>query len=381
MHIVIALDSFKGSLSAKEACLAVKQGFLKALPNASCSLIPISDGGEGFIEALEPALEPLGFVKEEIYIDDGPSVKNKHIPYLRQGNSYIAESATAIGLEHYKKEELDPFSASTYPLGLTLRELIKKGATEITLGLGGSATSDLGAGMLQALGVKFYDEKHNLIEVYCPNDFLKVFDADFSKFEALISKLNINLCMDVKNPLFGPHGAVYTFAPQKGCKKEDLPRLEKYLEHFYAVIVKGHQDIKELPGSGAAGGLGALFPLAFNEVTTQSGLEYVVEKTKAQNLISKCDLLVVGEGSLDEQSAQGKAPQGLALIAQKYKKPVIALAGKVELNAQSLYQSGITSMFAIANGPLSLNESMAQSKSLLENTAYNLGLLIKALKA
>lgn len=380
MHIVIALDSFKGSLSAKEACLAVRIGFLKAIPNATCSLIPISDGGEGFIEALESALEPLGFVREQVEIKKGPSVKNTIIPYLRQGTSYIVESAKAIGLEFYKKEELDPFSASTYPLGLTLRELIKKGAQDITLGLGGSATSDLGAGMLQALGVKFYDEKHHLIEVFCPNDFLKVFDVDFSEFETLISKLKIKLCMDVKNPLFGPHGAVYTFAPQKGCKKEDLPRLEKYLEHFYEVIVKNHNDIKELKGSGAAGGLGAIFPLAFNEVTTQSGLEYVVEKTKTHDLIAKCDLLVVGEGSLDEQSAQGKAPQGLALIAKQYKKPVIALAGKVELNAQSLYQSGITSMFAIANGPLSLDESISQSALLLEHTAFNLGKLLKAFK-
>lgn len=381
MRIVIALDSFKGSLSAKDACLAVKKGFLKALPNTTCNLIPISDGGEGFIDSLEPALAHLGFVREQITIAKGPGVKNTIIPYLKQGTSYIVESAKAIGIEYYHKEELDPFSASTYPLGLTLRELIKKGAQDITLGLGGSATSDLGAGMLQALGVKFYNKDKHLIEVFCPNDFLKVFDVDFSEFETLISKLKIKLCMDVKNPLFGPHGAVYTFAPQKGCKSEDLPRLEKYLEHFYKVIVKGHHDIKELAGAGAAGGLGAIFALAFHDVTTQSGLEYVVEKTKAQNLIAKCDLLVVGEGSLDEQSTQGKAPQGLALIAKKYGKPVIALAGKVELKAQSLYESGITSMFAIANKPLSLEESMAQSEILLEHTALNLGLLIKAFKA
>lgn len=167
---------------------------------------------------------------------------------------------------------------------------------------------------------------------------------------------------------------------KKAVKKKISPRLEKYLEHFYEVIVKNHNDIKELKGSGAAGGLGAIFPLAFNEVTTQSGLEYVVEKTKTHDLIAKCDLLVVGEGSLDEQSAQGKAPQGLALIAKQYKKPVIALAGKVELNAQSLYQSGITSMFAIANGPLSLDESISQSALLLEHTAFNLGKLLKAFK-
>tara|TARA_R110002096_G_scaffold200639_13_gene384763 strand:- start:17380 stop:18486 length:1107 start_codon:yes stop_codon:yes gene_type:complete len=318
MRVLIAPDKFKGSMTAREAAETI-QDALGHDWSATC--LPIADGGEGTAEALTDALagewircsarDPLGRVVESGYgLVPGPP------------KTAIIEMSHASGLWRLNPDELDPWVASTFGTGELIRNAVEKGAERILLGLGGSATNDGGSGMAKALGVRFLNDQGEDVEEI-PRDLLQVRRIDVSN---RLELPEFSAACDVSNPLLGSEGATRVYGPQKGVKESQLANHEERLEHL-ANLVGG--DFREIPGSGAAGGLG-FGCLAFCGATLEPGFELVADLLNLRAEIQKADLVITGEGSLDAQTLQGKGPHGVALLARELGKPVLAVAGRTD---------------------------------------------------
>lgn len=392
LSVILALDSFKGSVSALQACHAVKQG-LEAAGKAlgitvQASYVPISDGGEGLLQCLSPMLLKQGY-QLQAYPVFAPYGTINEANVLVSGSAAVIESAEAIGLELTAANLRDCVSASTYGLGQLLSKLLDQGVNQIDLGLGGSATNDCGIGMAQALGVKFYDQQgqdlgmntDGSLHRLCGLDLLKVDSLDDSQLQQRLIKLNLELrgSCDVDNPLCGDEGATAVFGPQKGLSPEVQPELERGMLHVAQVLERHYgkdregRSLSDLPGSGAAGGVGAALRYFFKgHSQLLPGLEMVANAYKIDDLLQKADLVIVGEGCMDSQSAHGKAPVGIARKALKHHVPCIALCGALKADATALYAQGISAMFAIANGPLTLEQSKQQASALLSAAAENI---------
>lgn len=355
MKIVIAIDSLKGSLSSIEAANAIKKGINNAKLDAKVEIKPLADGGEGTVDAL---VEGMNGKKEFIKVC-GPAGKEVEAIYgiLEDTNTAIMEIAQAAGITLVSGEEKNPLTTTTYGVGEMIKEAMNKGCRNFIMGIGGSATNDAGIGMLQSLGFKFYDENDKLVDLggKALNQVKRIDTTDRIKE---LDECTFKIACDVNNPLYGLNGAANIYGPQKGATPDIVEELDKGLKNF-AEVVKNDlgKDIAQVPGVGAAGGLGFGF-LAFLNAELESGIKIILDEIKLEEAIKDADIVVTGEGRLDNQTAMGKAPIGVAKLAKKYGVKVIAIAGCTTDDAILCNEEGIDAYFAIVNKAMSLEEAM-----------------------
>lgn len=355
MKIVIAIDSLKGSLSSIEAANAIKKGVENAKLNAEVIIKPLADGGEGTVDALVDGMNGRRKVVEVC----GPATKKVQATYgiLDDSNTAIMEMAQAAGITQVDGDEKNPLITTTYGVGEMIKEAVKEGCRHFIMGIGGSATNDAGVGMLQALGFKFYDENDNLVGLG-GQVLSKIKRIDDSEKLKELDECNFKIACDVNNPLFGLNGAAHIYGPQKGATPEIVEELDKGLRNFAEVVKKDlGKDLAETSGAGAAGGLGYGF-LVFLNSKLESGIKIILDETKLEESIKDADIVVTGEGRLDNQTAMGKAPIGVAKLAKKYGAKVIAISGCVTDDAVECNKEGIDAFFAIVNKATTLEEAM-----------------------
>ena len=373
MKVIIAMDSFKDAADSFTVCQSIKNGWLKSSPLSEIFCFPLADGGEGLIEILKLYLE-MDLITIEV--DDALRRKKAaHYLYSESRKLAVIEVAQAIGLQDLSPAERNPLHTSSYGVGELINHACKLGAEEILIGLGGSATNDAGMGMAKALGWRFLDENGKDCEPI-GNDLIKVFQIlPPAKFVG--SKVKFEILCDVDNPLFGPNGAAYIFAPQKGADAVAVKYLNHGLRHFYGICSQLNQKVKQnLLGAGAAGGLG-FGTSFFLDASLKSGIELILKYAQIENCMKEMDLVITGEGSLDKQTLQGKLIKGICQLAKKYDKPVVAICGALALNIEEIKNLGLTAAFSISQGPGSLDEALENTEKNLMLTAFNLAQLMK----
>ncbi|MEU0503651.1 glycerate kinase [Nocardia sp. NPDC005998] len=339
LRVVIAPDKFKGSLTAPEVAAALAAGIARACPDAEIRQVPVADGGDGTVDAFVAA----GW--ERIEVDaPGPTGAADTAAYAVQGTTAVIELAAAVGLTKLPGGQPDPLGAHTYGLGVVIAHALDRGATDIVLGLGGSASTDGGAGMLQALGARIMDDDGNELPTGGAA-LVHVAGVDRTRLHPGISAANFTLACDVDNPLLGPTGAVAVYAPQKGATPPDLPILEAALTNWAAVVAPEFADV---PGAGAAGGTG-FGALAVLGAQVRSGIEVVLELLDFPALLDGAALVVTGEGALDAQSLHGKAPIGVCEAARKAGVAVVAAVGRAQLTRDEIRAAGFTACYALAD--------------------------------
>lgn len=366
MRIVIAPDSFKGSLSAVDAASAMAEGVAAAMPQAVLELKPIADGGEGFVRALLTASGGEARMSEV----RGPLGDTVSATWgvLGDAKTAVIEMAAASGLLLLTEDRRNPTLTSTFGTGELIRHALDAGYRKIIIGIGGSATNDGGTGMAKALGAKFLDGTGR--ELPCGGLALRgLATIDVSTLDPRLRECTVIAACDVNNPLVGPQGASAVYGPQKGASPDMVLSLDSALSN-YAAIIKEQLGISvsDTPGAGAAGGLGAGL-MVFVQATLTPGFAVVAEAVGLENAIATADLVLTGEGSVDGQSAQGKAVFGVTTLAAKYNKPVVALGGAVLPGASALYAHGMTAALSITPGPLSLAACMDDAYALLTKAA------------
>jgi glycerate kinase len=365
MKIVLAPDSFKGSLSAAEICEAMEAGVRKVLPQAEIVKIPMADGGEGTVTALVAATGGR-FEQTEVV---GPLGKPVCAEYgiLGDGTTAVIEMASASGLPLVPIEKRNPMRTTTYGTGQLILEALGQGCSRLIIGIGGSATTDCGTGMAQALGVQFYRPDGSRINEYMTGARMgEVGGIGLAEVTPLLGNAELTVACDVENPLLGPHGAVMVYSRQKGASDEQLTMLEENMERvIYVVEQTLGRSIREIPGSGAAGGLGAGL-IAFAHAQLCPGVRLVMEACSFARKIAGAALIFAGEGRVDLQTAFGKTISGVVAEASKQSIPVIVVAGNVQDEAENLYHSGVSSMFSICSGPMSLENAVSQTAQLVE---------------
>lgn len=366
--IVIAPNSFKGSLGAPEVAAAIARGVKHACGGSETLQIPLADGGDGTTACIVSATAgrlfkkrvngPLGAPIEGVWGITG------------DGSTAIVEVASASGMANLPRHNLDPMRAGSYGTGELICAALESGCRRLFIGLGGSATSDAGAGILQALGVGLLDSEGRQIAPGAASlrDLAKI---SLEHLSSRLSGVELILGYDVANTLYGPEGAAYIYAPQKGALPEQLPLLDHYLRRFAAIVERDlGVRIGALSGGGAAGGIGAglagvlggkLVP-GVEEIMEIAGLRTLLESGKAA-------LVITGEGEINAQSLYGKVPLGVSRLAKRYSVPVLVLAGSVKLDPETARQEGIAAMLSITDGPISLEQSMARTAELLEISA------------
>lgn len=365
MNILIAIDSFKGSLSSQQAAEAIRRGILSVDPQANITAIPVADGGEGTVDTLTAG---LGGELVELTVTGplGAPVLAKY-GWLPEQKTAVFEMAQAAGLPLVPKELRTPLKTTTYGVGELLRDALDKGCKRILLGIGGSATNDCGLGMLQALGCRFFDERGKDVNIFGA-DVEKVSSMDISGLDERLHSCEVLAACDVTNPLCGPNGASYIFAPQKGATPEVVTRMDAAHQKF-ANLVKEFLgvDWADFPGAGAAGGLGFALK-TFLKAEMRSGVALILDTLDFDAAVRDADLVITGEGRLDHQSAMGKLPTGVARYAKRYGKPVVALCGGVAPGAEACNNAGIDAYFPIPAGPCTLEEAM-EPDTAAENLA------------
>ncbi|HWO94982.1 MAG TPA: glycerate kinase [Bacillus sp. (in: firmicutes)] len=377
MRILIAIDSFKGSISSIGGSKAISLGIKDIYHDAQIVTVPLADGGEGTVEALVQATDGQLIQKEVT----GPLTEKVDAVYgiLGDGKTAVIEVAAACGLPLVPSDKRNPFVTTTYGVGELICDAIDKGCREFVIGLGGSATNDAGIGMLQALGFSFLNEDNE--EVGSGGGELQsIRSIDVTGVHPDLKDCTFRVACDVNNPLYGPNGAAYIFGPQKGATTEMVKELDEGLENFSQVVLHGlGMDIHNIVGAGAAGGLGAAFS-GFLQANLQSGIQLILDIMEVEEKIKGVDFVITGEGKLDGQTSMGKAPFGIAQLAHKYHVPVIALAGGITEEASVLNQYGVTSCFSIMNAPMSLEQAM-DPKVTFDNLRFTTSQLFRLIKA
>jgi len=347
--IVIAPDSFKGTMNSVEICDIVERGIKNIFPDTQTVKVPIADGGEGTVDAF---LEAVGGTRINIRVKD-PLMRDIDSFYgiLDDKKTAVIEMAAASGLPLLSDEEKNPLLTSTYGTGQLILDALEKGCSRIILGLGGSATNDGGVGMAAALGIKFLDEDNNEIPLNGGGlEYLHYIDV--SGKDSRLEKCEIIAACDVDNPLYGPHGAAYVFSPQKGADDEMVKILDNNLKHYAEVIQSNFGiTVQDIPGTGAAGGIGAAL-VAFLGAKLESGIKIVLDCVNFDNLILGADLIITGEGKIDGQSLRGKVPVGIAERALKQGVPVIAVVGNIGDDIDAVYDKGISAVFCTSRKPV-----------------------------
>lgn len=379
MKIVISIDSLKGSLTSIEAANAIKKGILSVDNKSDVVIMPLADGGEGTVEALVQGMNG----EEKVISVTGPINEKVNATYgiLKETNTAIIEMAQASGLPLVPAELRNPLNTTTYGVGEIIKEAIEKGCRNFIVGIGGSATNDCGVGMLQALGFEFYDENDNLVGLGGKVlNQIKRIKTD-NKLKEL-DECNFKIACDVNNPLYGENGAAYIYGPQKGATEEIVKELDKGLKNFAEVVKKDlGKDISHIEGAGAAGGLGFGF-LGFLNSKLESGIKIILDEIKLEEVVKDADIVITGEGRLDNQTAMGKAPIGVAKLAKKHGAKVIAIAGCTTPDAVKCNEEGIDAYFSIVNKAMTIDEAMKKenaTQNMIETTIQIFN-LIEAVK-
>jgi glycerate kinase len=374
MRIVVAPDSFKGSISALGVAEAMERGILQVFPDASVAKVPIADGGEGTVEALVAAVGGQ-IIKQTVTGPLGDPVE-AYWGVLADDGTAVIEMAAASGLPLVSKDKRDPRVTTTYGTGELVKSAIDRGIKKIIIGIGGSATNDGGTGLARALGVRFLDEAGNDL----PEGgaaLANLAKVDLSGLDPRLAETTLLVACDVDNPLCGPRGASAVYGPQKGSTPEMVQQLDAALANF-AIKAKAAtgRDVANVPGAGAAGGLGAGL-VFFTGASLRPGVEIVLETVGFRAMVEHCDFVITGEGRTDYQTAFGKAPVGVAKIAKAFDKPVICLSGGLGDGADDVLKQGIDAVMCIVPAPMPLETCMANGSQLLEAAAARLCRTIK----
>ncbi|WP_138737995.1 glycerate kinase [Pseudomonas sp. FSL W7-0098] len=373
MKIVIAPDSFKDSLSAEKVADAIAAGLADVMPHAQLIKCPMADGGEGTVEAIVAAGN--GQLRRNHVQGPLGAPIEAHWGWLPDSHTAIIEMAEASGLQLLKPEQRNACITSTFGTGELIKAALDAGARRVILAIGGSATNDAGAGALQALGLGLFDAQGN----HLPRGGLAlahVARIELSGLDPRLAEVRFEIAADVNNPLCGEHGASAIFGPQKGASAEQVRLLDQALGHFADhcanVLPK---DVRHEPGSGAAGGLG-FAAKAFFGAQFRAGVEVVAELVGLAEAVKGADLVITGEGRFDAQTLRGKTPFGVASIARAEGVPVVILAGTLGEGYQALYEHGINAAFAIASGPMTLQDACARAAPLLTDRARDIARLL-----
>ena len=364
MNIVVAPDSFKGSMTSGEACNAIKAGLLSYDADFSVTLAPIADGGEGTVDALVTIMK--GETISEKVFDPLDREIEANYGWVEGTSTAIIETAAASGLPRLKEGELNPAEASTYGTGQLIRAAVRKGARRIILGLGGSATVDAGTGCFQALGVRFLDKKDKELKMNGAS-LAKVARIQTDEMDETLQHIEWVIASDVSNTLLGKEGAVYVFGPQKGVKNGELEEYEFGMRN-YAEKMRSHtgDDLISIEGSGAAGGFGFTLYSLLEKVELRSGFDLVAGAAKLEELVDGADLVITGEGKMDNQTLYGKGPVGISRLARKASVPCIAFTGKYEPEAFEGGNGCMMGVVPIVDEPMTLEDAMKSGKELLQ---------------
>lgn len=370
MKIVLAIDSFKGSLSSKEAEKAVAEAIHSILPECETILIPIADGGEGTLSVI---METIGATPHTTYAHN-PCMEIIPAQYgiSTDGQTAFIEMATISGLPLIGKSQQNPMKTTTFGTGELILDALQKGCTQFIIGIGGSATNDAGTGMLQALGFKFLDPNEKALE-QGGEILIDIKHIDRSQASPLLKNSHFIVACDVTNPFYGPDGAAFVYARQKGADDTMIKQLDKGMQSFANVIKQETgKDISTIPGSGAAGGLGGGM-LAFLNAELKSGADLLLEYCRFEEQISDADLIITGEGSIDRQSLMGKIPGKILQTAQRHGIPTIAIAG-IAKDRKILEQAGFKGIYTTKPDSMSLEEAMKPgvAKQNIQKTVLSL---------
>lgn len=377
MKIVVAPDSFKESLSAAGVARALARGLRQALPAAEIIECPLGDGGEGTLDAVLAATG--GEVREARVTGPLGEPVTARWGWLAEQRTAFVEMASASGLELVPRNRRDVLVATSRGTGELLHAALDAGAERLVLAIGGSATNDGGAGLLQALGVRLLDRQGQALGSGGAA-LAMLASLDVTALHPRLAEVEVVIAADVDNPLCGPQGASQIFGPQKGASPEQVRQLDAALAHFATVTAATlGRDVREQPGAGAAGGVG-FAALAFLQATFRPGIEVVAELVGLDDALIDADLAVTGEGRLDGQTLRGKTPAGVLRLAQRHGVPVVAVAGSLGEGYDALYEQGLAAAFSLVPGPLSLEEALAQAEVLLERTARDIGRLWRTAK-
>ncbi|WP_330961470.1 glycerate kinase [Photobacterium sp. 53610] len=373
MKIIIAPDSYKESLTAMEVADAIERGFRQVMPDADYHKLPMADGGEGTVRSLVDATGgqiihqhvtgPLGNQVEAFY------------GLLGDGKTAVIEMAAASGLHLVPMHERNPLLTTSYGTGELIKAVLEQHIEHLIIGIGGSATNDGGAGMLQALGVRCLDQHGQ--EIGRGGGVLSdLTTIDVSGLDSRLAVLRLEVACDVDNPLCGAHGASAIFGPQKGATPAMVAQLDRNLSHFAGLLSRQlGRDIGHTPGAGAAGGMGAAL-LAVLGATLRPGIEIVMDAVRLEDAITDADLVITGEGRIDSQSIHGKTPVGVARAAKRFGLPVIGIAGSLSEDCSVVHDQGIDAVFSIVNRACDLDEALSQGAANLELTARNIAALL-----
>ncbi|WP_353721463.1 glycerate kinase [Dyadobacter sp. 676] len=369
MHILVAPDKFRGSLEAAEVCDAVNDGIKKAYPQARVTAIPLADGGEGTAKILT---QVTGGWEVPVTVMD-PLNRQTKATYGISGDHEVAfiEMAAASGLSLLKAEERNPLLTSTFGTGQLIVDALDRGVKKIILGIGGSATTDGGIGMAEALGYAFKDaEGHTLL----PNggSLGKIAFIDKHNADPRLGLVSIVVACDVTNPLYGKDGAAFVYGPQKGADPEMVAKLDQGLENLSQVATRVFgRDVSQMPGAGAAGGLGAGC-LWFLNAELKEGISIVMEQCNVATLVANADLVITGEGKIDEQTLAGKVVKGLAALCKGRRVPLAVVCGTLQITPEQARAVGITYATSVLNRPMDLNSAQNEAFQLVSDATFQL---------
>ncbi|WP_319242745.1 glycerate kinase [uncultured Propionivibrio sp.] len=375
MRIIVAPDSYKGSVSALGVAQAMERGILKIHPDADVLKMPIADGGEGTVEALVAATG--GQLRHQDVSDPLGRCIRAHWGILGDGRTAVIEMASASGLPLLASEERDPLRATTYGTGELIRAALDAGLRKIIIGIGGSATNDGGAGMARALGVRFIDAAGSEL----PDGggaLARLTTVDLSRLDPRLAESDILVACDVDNPLCGPRGASAVFGPQKGATPALVAELDAALWHFATIAQAATgRSVADTAGAGAAGGMGAGL-LLFSPARLRPGVEIVLDAVRFGEIVKGADFVITGEGRTDFQTAFGKAPVGVAKAAKLHRVPVFCLSGSLGEGADETLAQGIDAVMSICDRPMVLDECMARGEELIEAATMRLCRILRA---
>jgi glycerate 2-kinase len=374
MKIIIAPDSFKESLTAEEVSQAIEAGLKPVFPSAEFVKIPMADGGEGTVNSLVYATG--GKVISKLVTGPLGEPIPSFFGILGDGKTAIIEMAAASGLDQVPREKRNPLVTTSFGVGELILEALNYEVEKIIIGLGGSATNDAGVGMLQALGVSFLSNEG--IEIgFGGGELGKIRTIDISGLDPRLESIVFEVACDVDTPLIGPKGASAIFGPQKGADPEMVELLDGCLTHFADCIHNAlGKDIHYLPGSGAAGGLGGGI-VAFLRAELKSGVDIIIEATRLSEHMADANLVITGEGKLDQQTIYGKTPIGVAKIAKQYNLPVIAIAGHLGSDCNIVKKYGIDAHFSIVPGVIELDDAFKNAREYVVRCVENIGTVIR----
>ena len=369
MKIVIAPDSFKGSLTAAEAAEAIETGFRAVYPDAEYVKVPMADGGEGTVQSLVDATS--GTIITQLVSGPMGDMVAGFFGILGDRQTAVIEMAAASGIHWVRPKERDVFLASSFGTGQLINAALDRGCDKLIVGLGGSATNDGGIGMMKALGARFFDQEGVQLAADV-RALLQLASIDLQYLDPRLDKTEIVVACDVDNPLCGENGAARVFGPQKGATEEDIAVLDQALTRYGDILsANAGRDIASEPGAGAAGGMGAAF-IGLIDAVLKPGVDIVIEIVDLANSLVDANLVITGEGRVDNQTIHGKTPTGVAKVAKSCNLPVICITGSVEDGADFTHQLGIDEIYSVTEGDYDLTEVLIEAEHKLTQAAQKI---------